>query len=285
MSKVFSILSLCLYMQVSRSGYYAWINRKGSLNRYECDRETLKHLVMEYWRRHKTNGYRNIAKQIRIDSGWIFSNWLCHKVCKQLHIRCRSRLPKYVHPGEENILFPNLIRGDWSTLKPFEKVVTDTTLIKNKHQKLDLTFYLDIFNLEIISWDAVPTHSGVDFPSHMRALKGFLKEKQKRGYMAAETILHSDQGAIYTSSAFKNAHSNYNIKRSMSRVGTPTDNPVIEAINGWIKDDLRFDFNIWRSEDPIKTIEEYIRYFNNVRLSYRLKYKTPIQTRLELGFR
>jgi transposase InsO family protein len=177
-----------------------------------------------------------------------------------------------------------LIRGDWYTTRPFEKVVTDTTLIKNKHQKIDLTFYLDVFNLEMISWDAVPTRSGGDFASHMRALKWFLKEKQKRGYMAAETILHSDQGSIYASSAFNNAHSNYNIKRSMSRVGTPTDNPVIEAINGWIKDDLRIDFEIWRSKDPIKTIEEYIGYFNNVRLAYRLKYKTPIQARLELGF-
>lgn len=271
-------------MEVSRSGYYAWMKRKGLLNRYECDRETLKHLVMEYWKRHKTNGYRNIAKQIRKETGWLFSNWLCHKVCRQLHIKCQARLPKYVHPGEENILFPNRIQGDWTTSRPFEKVVTDTTLIPNKYQKLDLTFYLDVFNLEIVSWDAVPSHSGEDFASHMRALKDFLKEKQKRGYMAAETILHSDQGSIYASSAFNNAHNNYNIKRSMSRVGTPTDNPVIEAINGWIKDNLKIDYGIWRSDNPIKTIEEYIWYFNNVRLAYRLKYKTPIQARLELGF-
>jgi transposase InsO family protein len=272
-------------MQVSRSGYYAWLKRKGSINRYESNRETLKHLVMDYWNRHKSNGYRNIGKQIRRETGWIFSDWLCHKVCKQLHVRSRARLPRYAHPGEEHILYPNLIRGDWSTSRPFEKVVTDTTFIHNKHQKLDLTFYLDVFNLEIISWDAVPTHSGVDYSSHMRALKGFLAEKQKRGYMAAETILHSDQGAIYTSSAFANAHSHYTIKRSMSRVGTPTDNPVIEAINGWIKDDLRIDFNIRNTADPIKTIEEYIRYFNHVRFAYRLKYKTPVQTRLEMGFR
>lgn len=285
MSSDFSIISLCVYMQVSRSGYYAWIKRKGSLNRYESDRETLSHLVMEYWRRHKTNGYRNIAKQIRLKTGWLFSNWLCHKVCRRLEIRCRSRLPKYVHPGEENILFSNMIQGDWATTRPFEKIVTDTTFIPNKYQKLDLTFYLDVFNLEIISWDAVPTRSGMDSASHMRALKGFLNEKIKRGYKGVETILHSDQGPVYTSSAFYNAHSNYNIKRSMSRVGTPTDNPIIEAINGWIKDDLRLDFNIRNSKDPVNVIDEYVWYFNNVRLAYRLNYKTPIQAKLELGFR
>lgn len=271
-------------MQVSRSGYYEWLKRKEKMNRYECNRETLKHLVMDYWKKHKTNGYRNIAKQIRNDTGWVFSNWLCHKVCNQLHIKSRARLPKYVHPGEENVIFPNIIHGDWSTTRPFEKVVTDTTLIHNKYQKIDLTFYLDVFNLEIISWDATPSRSGVDASSHMRALKRFLNEKEKRGYMAAETILHSDQGSIYTSNAFSNAHRHYNIKRSMSRIATPTDNAIIESINGWIKDDLKIDFDIYNSQYPIKTIEEYISYFNNARLSYRLKYKTPAQVKLELGF-
>ena len=33
------------------------------------------------------------------------------------------------------------------------------------------------------------------------------------------------------------------IERSMSRVGTPTDNPIIESINGWIKEELKHDFD------------------------------------------
>ena len=31
-------------------------------------------------------------------------------------------------------------------------------------------------------------------------------------------------------------------------------------------------------------IEEYIYYYNNERPSYSLKYKTPIQYKIELGF-
>ena len=30
----------------------------------------------------------------------------------------------------------------------------------------------------------------------------------------------------------------YNITRSMSRAGTPTDNAAMEAINGWVKAEL-----------------------------------------------
>lgn len=44
--------------------------------------------------------------------------------------------------------------------------------------------------------------------------------------------------------AFTNAYKDYNIIRSMSRVGTPTDNPKMESINGWIKDEIINDWNI-----------------------------------------
>ena len=70
----------------------------------------------------------------------------------------------------------------------------------------------------------------------------------------------------------------------MSRVGTPTDNPIIEALNGWMKDDLYIDFDLFNSKDIEETVDEYIYYFNNERLAYSLQYKTPIQVKLESGF-
>ena len=30
----------------------------------------------------------------------------------------------------------------------------------------------------------------------------------------------------------------------MSRAGTPTDNPIIESLNGWIKEEMRIDFDL-----------------------------------------
>ena len=70
----------------------------------------------------------------------------------------------------------------------------------------------------------------------------------------------------------------------MSRAGTPTDNPVNESLNGWIKEELLIDFNLKQCEDVPKLIDAYIYYYNHERPSYALKYKTPIQYNLELGF-
>ena len=57
-------------------------------------------------------------------------------------------------------------------------------------------------------------------------------------------ILHTDQGSVYSSKAYNKLLENYNISRSMSRAGTPTDNPVNESLNGWIKEELIVDFDL-----------------------------------------
>ena len=118
----------------------------------------------------------------------------------------------------------------------------------------------------------------------MKILELLTTEKIKRGYTSVETILHSDQGSVYASRAFQNAHKQYNIIRSMSRAKAPTDNPIIEALNGWMKNELYIDFNLRNTKDIPITIADYVTYFNNERLAYRLKYKTPIQVKHELGF-
>lgn len=48
------------------------------------------------------------------------------------------------------------------------------------------------------------------------------------------TIIHTDQGSVYSSMAYNELIRDTNIVRSMSRARKPTDNPVNEALNGWI---------------------------------------------------
>ena len=96
--------------------------------------------------------------------------------------------------------------------------------------------------------------------------------------------MHTDQGSVYSSTSYNNLLNDFNIQRSMSRAGTPTDNPVNESLNGWIKEELFIDFDIKHSNDVPKLIEEYVYYYNSERPSYALNYKTPIQFKIESGF-
>ena len=70
----------------------------------------------------------------------------------------------------------------------------------------------------------------------------------------------------------------------MSRVGTPTDNPIIEALNGWIKEELFLDFDLAYAKDVPALLNKYVDFFNNRRPVAALGYKSPVQYRTELGF-
>ena len=70
----------------------------------------------------------------------------------------------------------------------------------------------------------------------------------------------------------------------MSREGTPTDNPIIEALNGWIKEELFLDFNLSTAEDVPSLLNNYVEYFNYERAAAALNYKSPVQYKTELCF-
>ena len=182
--------------------------------------------------------------------------------------------------SKEKKNYPNLVMSSWKCLsRPLEVVVSDMTCFYVKGKYYELTFYFDAFTKEILSY-ALATRRG-DSKQYYDGLNGVLK-LIKNEECTEPVILHTDQGSVYSSLSYNELISNYNIKRSMSRVGTPTDNPVNESLNGWIKEELILDFKLKESNDVEKTIKDYVHYYNNVRPAYSLKYKTPIQFKTEL---
>ncbi len=121
---------------------------------------------------------------------------------------------------------------------------------------------------------------GNDILNHKKAVENMLNNKIKRGYKDQDTIVYTNQGIIYFSVLFNNMFNSHNITRSMSRAGTPTDNPVIESKNGWIKKEMYIDFDI----NNYNTVQEFINdiIWDNYRPSYTLNYKNPIEYRAQL---
>ena len=144
------------------------------------------------------------------------------------------------------------------------------------------TILLDTFNNEILAHSVTST-KGSNKPYYycLDVLKQLVGKREEQ---TSQVVFHTDQGAVYSSKAFCQAHSQYNILRSMSRGGTPTDNPIIEALNGWIKNELYLDFDLSHAQNVPELLEQYVHYFNNQRLHAALGYKSPVQYKTELGF-
>jgi putative transposase len=266
-------------MNVNRSGYYKWKARQGTKNRYEKTRDFLMELLRKTHEKHKSYGYHRLAAVIRRETKWTFSDNLAHKCCKYAGIKSKAKHYRYRKSGEEHIFCPNRVLGNWNASKPLELVVSDMTNIRYRGETYEWTYILDTYNNEIISHH-LSKRLG-DRKPYFDCLNDLTQKIKEQN---TPTVLHTDQGSIYSSKAFKEAHKDYNIIRSMSRVGTPTDNPIIESINGWIKEEMRVDFQYWKTENLLDFVDWYVKYFNNERPAYALNYQSPVQYRTERGF-
>ena len=189
---------------------------------------------------------------------------------------------KWKKSDEEHEKFNNLVWNGWKYLsRPFEVIVSDMTAFWDERTYYELTMYFDAWNKEIVGYGLVSRKGNIK--SYYDGLYQVL-ERIKKEQTDDLIILHTDQGSVYSSKAYNKLLENYNISRSMSRAGTPTDNPVNESLNGWIKEELIIDYDLKHCKNVPKLIEEYIYYYNNERPSYALNYKTPIQYKIESGF-
>ena len=276
LSSQYSINSLCIEMHINRSGFYKWLKRRSNPSQKEINRTSAFNIFKEYHDKYPSHGYRWLNAKIKLDTNTIFSNNYAHKICRFLNIKSDSkhvrRYGKKVNKALKN--FPNYILAELNPLRPFQLIVTDMTAFWANSHYYELTLFMDLFNNEIIAY-YLSDKKGNPEAYHI-ALAKVIEEKNKK-YMDLEMILHSDQGSVYCSKRFNKSLHLYNIIHSISKPGTPTENGAMEAINGWIKEELFIDFNINNSNDIHKSIEDYIHYFNYERPQCTLKYLTPIQ--------
>ena len=265
--------------EVSRSGYYKWLKRKGTLNRYEIQQQELDYYVSDIHSHYPSQGYRTINDTLFNEYGWVLSDISIWKSMKRLGIKgfVRKKKCSAVNEGAEHNRFPNILNRDFNSDKPMQKVVTDVTYIKHKNKWYYLALYLDLFNNEILDWELSDTFDNFLV---MKPAKRILEKAQSTG---TQILFHSDQGVQYSSAGYCNLLKSYNVIQSMSRVGTPRDNAVIESFFGRFKDVMSSHFQYWKCDDIETVVAQTIHYFNYIKPVRKLNRKTPVQYRVELA--
>lgn len=277
LSAKWPVSSLCEEMEVNRSGFYKWLRRQSSPSERDRRRIDAIALFASYHANYPSHGYRWINAKIRLDTGAVYSDEFARRCCSYMGLRSQSKHYRYKAPGEPRRTYPNLVLASLRLTGPLQCVVSDMTAFWAAGRYWELTLYMDLWNNEIIAYGL--SHKKGDPSTYFEALETFAKIKKEHPEL--RTIFHSGQGSVYSSRAFNESLLQYDIMRSMSRVGTPTDNGAMESINGWAKAEMFIDFRMGESEDVPKAIADYIRFFNEERPMYCLGYRTPKQYREE----
>lgn len=266
------VKDLCAMMGVSRAGYYKWRRHKPSPR--DNRREDMIAKVREVHEEHPTHGYRWTAAYMRINMQVTISDNYAYKCYRYLGVKAETKHKVHCRPRKVRDLFPNLIFTTWETVdRPRQVVVSDMTAFRFRFYYFEVTFYFDVFTKELLTARVADKRGSRDqYIDGLEDVKGLLKGASE------PTVLHTDQGSVYASMAYNELIKDTNIVRSMSRAGKPTDNPVNEALNGWIKEELFIDFKLEKCngrEDFIQIIKRYVKYYNTQRPCFAIGYDTP----------
>jgi len=180
----------------------------------------------------------------------------------------QSKNGKYhSYKGEVGKVADNLLKRDFHSTKPFEKLTTDVTQFNVCDEKVYLSPVLDLFNNEVVSY-SVSTSPNLE---QVREMLNGLFEKLPAD---ATPIFHSDQGWQY-----QRLLAEHNIIQSMSRKGNCMDNGAMENFFGRLKVEMFYGEKFESVNAFIDELKKYIHYYNNERISLKLKGMSPVQYR------
>jgi putative transposase len=252
--------ALCKTLDVSRSGYYAWIDRAPS-KQAQRKVELLKATRTEYElgrcnygspRVHQALIKKGIKVCLNTVASLMKEAGIAAKCCKRFRVTTTDSKHDY-RPAD------NLIDQNFAACAPDQKWLCDITYIQTDEGTLYLASVLDVYSRKIVGWQIA---------DHLRAelcvdALAMAIDARRPG---AELIHHSDRGVQYACDLYQQLLKENNITCSMSRRGNCYDNAMMESFHSSYKRELLYQQpgKSFATKDQAKRMTfEYIEVFYN----------------------
>lgn len=268
----YPILSLCEFAGIARSSYYKWLSKIETAR--DVENEVIKNEIIKIY--DKVNGiygYRRMTMNINRILEKIYNHKRIYRLMKSLKLKSviRRKKKSYIKSTPQ-ITAENILNRSFSEATPNKKWLTDVTEFKLMNgTKAYLSAILDLGDNSIISH--------VVGRSNNNQLVFDTFDLATKNNPTAKPLFHSDRGFQYTSKIFKVKLDNISATQSMSRVGRCIDNGPMEGFWGTLKSEMYYLKKFQTFEELKIAIDNYIDFYNNIRLQKKLKGLSPMEYR------
>ena len=273
----FRITSMCRVLQVSRSGYYAWVSA-GPTRRQERDAALLGEIERVHQARREAYGAKKTWHELN-RQGIACGKHRVARIRKQAGIEARRkrRFRRTVEHHQTAPPAPNLLERQFVALAPNQIWVGDFTYIRTRGGWLYLAALLDLYSRKVVGW-SMGERPTVELT--LAALNMALLHRQP----APGLIHHSDQGAQYSAGQYRDALLRHGLQASMSAKGTPHDNAVAESFFSNLKNELVHHVVFESRGHARAAIFDYIEvFYNRQRIHQTLDFVSPVEFEQELA--
>jgi transposase InsO family protein len=260
---------MCCILEVSKSGYYKWLNRKPSKRIQEEGRLEVE-IKAAHKRTRETCGPERLQHELK-EQGVKVGICRIRRIRKKLGIRCKQKR-KFRATTDSKHTFPvaeNLLHQQFEATGPNEIWLSDITYIPTEEGWLYLAGHKDLFTGEMVG-----------YAMGNRITKNLVSQSLFRAMAAKRPgsglIHHSDRGRQYCAHEYRRLVDHFKMRASMSRKGDCYDNAPMESFWGTLKSELIHHCHYKTREQAIREITEYIEvFYNRQRRQARLGYLSP----------
>ncbi len=270
LKSIFPIQKMCNVLQISKSGYYKWKNRKLS-KRAKQNNDLLIEIKKIHKETNETYGSPRIIKALR-KNGHKYNKKRIEKLMKSNNIvgsKKKRYRPQTTIVDPNLPVAPNLLNQNFTVQAQNMAWVSDITYVRYNYKWCYLCIVLDLYSRKVVGW-AIENHMKKELV--IKALNMAVSSRSPE----AGLIFHSDRGSQYASKKFQKLLHFYGFKSSMSRKGNCYDNAVAESFFSSIKTE-RISRRKYRNfEEAKQDIFQYIEvFYNRLRLHSYNEYLSP----------
>ena len=267
---IWPVAWLCEALDVSRSGFHAWLNRSPS-NRSRQDEELVTAIDRSFKSSDRTYGARRVWHDVMAE-GLSCGLHRVERLMRENGLRARPRrrgLPK--DTGERAAVSDNLLDRAFEASAPNQKWIADFTYIWTAEGWLYVAAVIDLFSRRVVGW-AMKAEMTAQLVTDALIMAIWRRGKPD------SLLHHSDQGSQYTSEQFQRLMADHGITCSMSRSGNVWDNAAMESFFSSLKTE-RTARKVYRTRDDARAdVFDYIeRFYNPRRRHSTLGYMSPVE--------
>ena len=260
---------LCRVFDVSRSGFYAALDRPPSQRAQDDERLKIAIKAVHVQTR-ETYGPLRLLPEL-VSQGFDTGRDRVVRLRQELGLRCKQKR-KFKATTNSRHGFPvadNLLNQTFVPTRPNEVWVTDITYVMTDEGWLYLAGVKDVFTCELVGY-AMGSRMTQDLTA--QALWRAVRSKRP----ALGLIHHSDRGTQYCADDYRKLVAQFGMQASMSRKGNCYDNAPMESFWGSLKNEMIHHQRYATRANAEAAIKEYIEvFYNRQRRHSRLGYVSP----------
>lgn len=265
----YPVVLMSRVFQVSKSGFYAWLNRPPAARTQQEERLRLE-IRAAHERTRRTYGPERLQCDLA-EQGLTVGVHRIKRIRRELGLRCKQkrRFRATTDSRHRLAVADNLLGQQFTVHRPNQAWVSDITYIPTAEGWLYLAGIKDLYSGQIVGY-AMAEHMQQTLVSE--ALHRALCAKRP----APGLIHHSDRGSQYCAHEYQRTLRQYRLQASMSGRGNCYDNAPMESFWGTLKNELVHHRRFETRGQAQAEIGEYIEvFYNRQRKQARLGYLSP----------